>query len=64
MDNALSKYSETKWTELDIPDDASAQQFDTQILIKLKSDWEAGGITYAAGSLLAVDLDEFSAHKV
>jgi prolyl oligopeptidase len=59
--NFEKKYSETKWHLLDIPDDASASQFDNQILIKLKSPWTTGGgtITHATGALLAVDLDEF-----
>ena len=59
IDNALTKYQEAAWNTLDIPDDASATQFDLQILIKLKTNWSVGDSEYSSGSLLAVDLDEF-----
>jgi prolyl oligopeptidase len=48
--------------KLDVPVDAEIQTvFQNRLLVSLRSDWTAGGTTYAAGSLLAIDLDRFLA---
>ncbi|MGD1084918.1 MAG: prolyl oligopeptidase family serine peptidase, partial [Verrucomicrobiota bacterium] len=47
------------WTRLDKPDDAVVDTFDKYILLRLRSSWSVGGITYPAGSLLAGDLDAY-----
>jgi prolyl oligopeptidase len=43
------------------PDDANAWAVRDQLLIELRSDWQAGGATYPAGALLATDFDAFLA---
>ncbi|MBU6222218.1 MAG: prolyl oligopeptidase family serine peptidase [Planctomycetes bacterium] len=45
------------------PDDASASVHREWLLIELRSDWELGGKTYKAGSLLAADVEGFLAGK-
>jgi len=46
--------------KIDIPDDAEMRGFfRDQMLVTLRSDWNAGGITYPQGALLAIDLDDF-----
>lgn len=50
-----------KLVRLDKPDDATALPFGDGLLLELRSDWEVGGKRYAAGSLLAIGLDEFLA---
>ncbi len=45
---------------LDIPEDAQLRGFfKERMLVTLRSDWSAGGVTYAQGALLAIDLDDF-----
>ena len=44
---------------IDKPTDASASVHRGQLFIGLKSDWEVGGKSYPAGSLLAIDLKMF-----
>jgi prolyl oligopeptidase len=41
------------------PDDANASVHREWLLVELRSDWEAGGTKYKAGSLLAADLEKF-----
>lgn len=41
------------------PDDANAFTVRDQIVIELRSDWEAGGSTWPQGSLLAMDFERF-----
>ena len=41
------------------PDDANASVHREWLLVELRSDWEAGGKTYKAGSLLATELEKF-----
>jgi prolyl oligopeptidase len=43
------------------PDDATAAVHREWLLVELRSDWEAGGRTYKAGSLLAADFEGFLA---
>lgn len=45
--------------KLPIPEDAELQRIlKDQVLISLRTDWKVGDADYAAGSLLAVDLDD------
>ncbi|MCW2551208.1 MAG: peptidase [Mycobacterium sp.] len=46
---------------IDAPTDAGVSIHREWILIELRSDWHLGTATYAAGSLLAADYDEFVA---
>ncbi len=44
---------------LDLPSDADFKAiFRDHVLFSLRSDWNVGGTTYLAGSLLAIDVDE------
>jgi prolyl oligopeptidase len=43
------------------PGDAKVEAWDDQLLFTLRTDWTAGGRTWAAGSLLAIGADEFFA---
>jgi prolyl oligopeptidase len=48
--------------KLDFPEDAKLYGFfKDQMLLNLRSDWEAGGTTYLADALLAIDVDDFLA---
>lgn len=44
---------------IDAPTDASVSLHREWLLIELRSDWSLGEVTYAAGSLLAADYEEF-----
>ena len=46
-------------TRIDAPTDAGVSLHRNWILIELRTDWNVGGTTYTAGSLLAADHDEF-----
>lgn len=46
-------------TRLDVPLDADPGLVGDQMTLYLRSDWETGGETYTAGSLLAIDYDAF-----
>ena len=52
-----------KLIRIDKPDDASASVHRDLLLLELRSDWEVGGKTYPAGSLLAADFDSYLAGK-
>jgi len=41
------------------PDDANAGVHREQLFVELRSDWVVGATTYRAGSLLAIDFEEF-----
>jgi prolyl oligopeptidase len=43
---------------IDVPSDAGTSAHRDWFLIKPRTDWEVGGITYVAGSLLAANYDE------
>jgi len=45
--------------KIDKPDSANAQVHRQWLLIELRDDWLVGGTSHAAGSLLAIHLDEF-----
>lgn len=46
--------------KLGLPEDASFRGFfKDQMLVSLRSDWEAGGTVYSQGALLAIALDDF-----
>jgi prolyl oligopeptidase len=44
---------------IEVPDDAKMSVHREWLLVELRSDWEVGDTTYAAGSLLAVDFEGF-----
>jgi prolyl oligopeptidase len=46
-----------------VPDDAQLGFFGPQLLVQLRSAWQAGPSRFAAGSLLAIDFDAFRAGK-
>ncbi len=46
---------------LDLPLDADPMVVDGQLVVYLRSDWDAGGESFAQGSLVAMDLDDFRA---
>ncbi|HEX3988875.1 MAG TPA: prolyl oligopeptidase family serine peptidase [Verrucomicrobiae bacterium] len=48
-----------QWVRLEKPDDATVRTFGKFILLELRSDWNVGGKTYVAGSLLAENMDDF-----
>ena len=48
-----------EWVKIDKPDDASVGTYDDQIIIRLRSDWTAGGQTFPAGSLLCGDFEAY-----
>jgi len=50
-----------KLTKIDKPDDANAYTVRDQIVIELRSDWEAGGQRHVQGSLIATDFRKFLA---
>jgi len=47
------------WIRIDKPADARIETFTDQILLRLRSDWSVGGITYRAGSLLAANFEAY-----
>jgi prolyl oligopeptidase len=49
----------SKWVRVDKPDDAEVSTFDDQLLLRLRSDWQVGGKTFLAGSLLAADFKAY-----
>jgi len=51
------------WTPIDKPEDANANPHREWLFIELRSDWNVGGKTYAAGSLLANRLEDHLAGK-
>ncbi len=48
-----------QWTPIDKPADAMVSTFEDQLLLRLRSDWQVNGSTYAAGSLLAADFKQY-----
>ena len=57
--NELYLRKDGKLTHVDVPSDASADVHRRWLLVEPKSDWEVGGTSYPAGSLLAIDFDKF-----
>ena len=49
------------WVKVDKPDDVRVGVFDHWFTFKLREPWTIGERTYAAGSLLAADIDDFLA---
>ena len=48
-----------KWVRIDKPADAELRTFGSYLLLKLRTDWKIGSNTYAGGSLLASDFDDY-----
>ena len=52
-----------KLTKLEKPDDADADIWGDQLIIRPRTDWQTGATTWPAGSLLAIKLADFLAGK-
>jgi prolyl oligopeptidase len=50
-------------TKLDLPDGAQKSVFREWLSVELRQPWQIGGASHAAGSLLAIRLDDFLAGK-
>ncbi|HSM37166.1 MAG TPA: prolyl oligopeptidase family serine peptidase [Longimicrobiales bacterium] len=61
FDGTMYLYEDGELTKVDIPTDASAFPFQDMMLVSLDSDWEVGGETFTAGSVIATDFDAFMA---
>ncbi len=48
-----------QWVKLDKPDDAEVSTFDDQLLLRLRSDWFAGGKSYQAGALVSANFEAY-----
>lgn len=46
-------------THIEVPDDATIDVHRQWLVVRPRSDWEVGGHTYPAGSLIAADFEEF-----
>jgi prolyl oligopeptidase len=52
-----------KLTRIDVPNDMEIGVVREWLTLKARTDWSAGGKTYAAGSLVVANLDDFMAGK-
>ena len=59
--NAYYIWVDGGWVKVDKPDDVRVGIFDHWFTFKLREPWTVGGKTYAAGSLLAADVDRYLA---
>jgi prolyl oligopeptidase len=57
--NELFLRKDGKLIKVEKPEDAEASSFRDTLFIELRTPWKTGGTTYAAGSLLATNLDTF-----
>jgi prolyl oligopeptidase len=48
-----------QWARIEKPADAMVETFGRFLLLRLRSDWSLNGRTFAAGSLLAANLDDY-----
>jgi prolyl oligopeptidase len=48
-----------QWVRIEKPADAIVETFGRFLLLRLRSDWSLNGKTFAAGSLLAANLDDY-----
>lgn len=48
-----------EWVKIEKPNDAEISTFGEYLLLKLRSDWTVNGKTYAGGSLLAANLEDY-----
>ncbi len=49
----------SEWVRVEKPDDAEMYTFDGRMMLRLRSAWEVGGKKYAAGTLVAADLEKY-----
>ena len=49
------------WTRIEVPEDVTVDVHRQWLVMRPRTDWEANGTVYPAGSLLAADLDAFLA---
>lgn len=61
--NELFLRKDDKLVHVDVPSDATAGVHRQWLLVEPKSDWDTGGKSYPAGSLLAMNFDDFMAGK-
>ena len=47
------------FVRLEKPDDADVVSFNEHLMIRLRSDWQIGEVTYPQGALLAINLEQF-----
>ncbi len=59
FDGTMYLYENGELTKVEIPTDASAFPFREKMIVSLDSDWEVGGETYTAGSVIATNFDAF-----
>ena len=52
-----------EWVKLDVPPSARTSVFNGQVVLQLRHDWKPADRAFAAGSLIAADLDAFLAGK-
>lgn len=57
--NNVYLFKNNAWVKIDKPSDATIGIHQAQLLLTLRSDWTIGGETYQAGSLLAMDVDNY-----
>jgi prolyl oligopeptidase len=55
----VSVLKHDRWLRIDKPADAEVDTFSDQLLLSLKSDWTINDQTYPAGTLLAVNFDDY-----
>ncbi|HUD48790.1 MAG TPA: prolyl oligopeptidase family serine peptidase [Candidatus Baltobacteraceae bacterium] len=48
-----------QWVRIEKPDDATVETFGRFLLLRLRSDWSVDGKTFAAGSLLVENLEDY-----
>ena len=59
FDGTMFLYDDGALTKVEIPTDAFAFPFREKMIVSLDSDWEVGGETYVAGSVIATNFDAF-----
>lgn len=61
--NEMAVLRAGKWLPIAKPDDANASLWREWLFLELRSDWQVGGQSFAAGSLLAAELEDNLAGK-
>jgi prolyl oligopeptidase len=61
--NELYLRRDGRLIRIEKPDDADAGMFREWLLLKLRTDWNVGGRTYASGALIATRLEDFLGGK-
>ncbi|MEN8376069.1 MAG: prolyl oligopeptidase family serine peptidase [Gemmatimonadota bacterium] len=61
FDGTMYLYEDGELTKVDIPTDAFAFPFQDMMIVRLRSDWEVGGETFASGSVIGTGFEAFLA---